>query len=181
MEPARNFPPEPGEISLKDMIERALELRDEARWILAAERRAREAAHQDDGPTLEVPSPRLPEPGWEKSEPTSPPREPDDPRYDQGILMPRDSLPIPEMPRNDSDVNLGCNGLESALGWLDAEIEEIEERIESIQQGPKSDLKEVALDIWRSKSEERRKDRAKKEQLKDWLACKPDGSRAPLA
>jgi len=43
MEPARNFPPEPGEISLKDMIERALELRDEARWVLAAERRAREA------------------------------------------------------------------------------------------------------------------------------------------
>jgi len=142
MEPLRNFPPEPGEISLDDWRERVLEQRDEARWVLAAERRARVAAQQDGGFNLEVPPLELPEPQWgrPKSE-----HRPDDPGFDPGILMPYDSLPNPGMPTGNS-AELGCDAL-----WADIEeqwktVFEIKDQIKLLHQQPENEQTESTLD-----------------------------------
>jgi len=91
IEPLRNFPPEPGEISLDDWRERALEMRDEARWVLAAERRARAAAAPIEEIVVTAPKPHTPLPPFPAFQ-----------NY-QPILDPE--FPMAEDPRSEEDVS----------------------------------------------------------------------------
>jgi len=161
MEPPRNFPLEPGEISLDDWRERVLEQRDEARWVLAAERRAREAAHQDPDFNFEVPQPPLPEPQWGREHKPLP----WDPSFDPGILMPGDSLPTPMMPSIDNVFDPKCRDVWKDIEGLGAAISDIETQIKSLHKKPMNEYHAAALDDWLTQLEEKRKEMHKKQSL----------------